>query len=107
MARPRPKKKPERNARGQLPLPTQGQPASSSTTRVLPMQLKVGDRLVDETGEWEVTVRPYTSPRPLVAVEYATRPDGGSGGRTLYLYDARWASVGRSFVRRAVPETPC
>ena len=26
------------------------------------MQLKVGDRLVDETGEWEVTVRPYTSP---------------------------------------------
>jgi len=29
---------------------------------VLPMQLKVGDRLVDETGEWEVTVRPYTSP---------------------------------------------
>jgi len=25
------------------------------------MQLKVGDRLIDETGEWEVTVRPYTS----------------------------------------------
>ena len=37
-------------------------PASSSTTRVLPMQLKVGDRFVDETGEWEVTVRPYISP---------------------------------------------
>jgi len=26
------------------------------------MQLQVGDRLIDETGEWEVTVRPYTSP---------------------------------------------
>ena len=26
------------------------------------MELQVGDRLVDETGEWEVTVRPYTSP---------------------------------------------
>ena len=26
------------------------------------MQLQVGDRLADETGEWEITVRPYTSP---------------------------------------------
>jgi hypothetical protein len=26
------------------------------------MELQVGDRLVDETGEWEITVRPYTSP---------------------------------------------
>ena len=58
----RPKKKPERNAGEQLPLLTPRQPASSSTTRVLPMQLKVGDRLIDETGEWEVTVQPYTSP---------------------------------------------
>src|SRR5206468_11481697 len=47
---------------GQLLLPTPRQPPSSSTTRVLPMQLKVGDRLADETGEWEVTVRSYTSP---------------------------------------------
>src|SRR5712692_3761215 len=62
MARPRSKKKPERKAGEQPPLPTPRQPASSSPTRVLPMQLQVGDRLVDETGEWEVTVRPYTSP---------------------------------------------
>src|SRR3989442_12658183 len=61
MARQRPKKKPERNAGGQLPLPTPRQPASSSTSRVLPMQLKVGDRLADETGEWEVIGRPYTT----------------------------------------------
>jgi hypothetical protein len=26
------------------------------------MELQVGDRLADETGEWKVTVRPYTSP---------------------------------------------
>ncbi len=51
MARPRPEKKPARIAGGQLPLPTPGQPASSSTARVLPMQLQVGDRLIDETGE--------------------------------------------------------
>ena len=25
------------------------------------MQLQVGDRFVDETGEWEVVGRPYTS----------------------------------------------
>ena len=61
MARPRPKKKPERNAGGQLPLPTPRQPASSSTSHVLPMQLKVGDRLADETGEWEVIGRPYAT----------------------------------------------
>ena len=48
MATRRPDKKPE--------------PAPPITRRVLPMQLQVGDRLVDETGEWEVTVRPYTSP---------------------------------------------
>jgi hypothetical protein len=28
--------------------------------RVLPMELKIGDCLVDETGEWEVIGRPYT-----------------------------------------------
>jgi hypothetical protein len=29
--------------------------------RVLPMQLQVGDRLTDETGEYEVIGRPYTT----------------------------------------------
>ncbi len=48
MAR-RPEKKPE--------------PASAppTTRRVLPMDLQVGDRLSDETGEWEVVGRPYTT----------------------------------------------
>ena len=41
MAKPRPPK--------QLSLPT-----PANTTRVLPMQLQLGDRLDDETGEWEV-----------------------------------------------------
>src|SRR5713101_7435350 len=30
------------------------EPASPATSRILPMQLRIGDRLVDETGEWEV-----------------------------------------------------
>jgi hypothetical protein len=45
MARARPEKKPA---------------AAAPTTReVLPMQLQVGDRFVDTTGEWEVISRSY------------------------------------------------
>ena len=29
--------------------------------RVLPMELKLGDRMTDETGEWEIIGRPYTT----------------------------------------------
>ena len=61
MGKARPEKKREPKADGQLPLPTSAAPASAGATRVLPMDLKVGDRLVDETGEWEVVSRPYTS----------------------------------------------
>jgi len=38
------------------------EPQVAADTKILPMELQIGDRLVDETGEWEVTVRPYTSP---------------------------------------------
>jgi len=33
--------------------------AAPVTKRVLPMELQVGDRLVGETAEWEVTGRPF------------------------------------------------
>ena len=46
MARPRPEKK---------------LPAASPTRRVLPMELQIGDRLTDKTGEWEVIGQPYTT----------------------------------------------
>jgi hypothetical protein len=36
-------------------------PAATKTTRVLPMELQLGDRLTDETGEYEVIGRPYTT----------------------------------------------
>jgi hypothetical protein len=61
MTRPRPEKKRERKANGQLPLPAPRAPAASSEIRVLPMQLQVGDRIADETGEWEVVGRPYNA----------------------------------------------
>src|SRR5438128_6550496 len=41
MAKPRPEKKPE--------------PAAPGTTRILPIQLQLGDRVTDATGEWEVS----------------------------------------------------
>jgi len=47
VAKPRPEKKRE-----------ESKPAEP---RVLPMQLHAGDRLADETGEWEVIGRPYTT----------------------------------------------
>ncbi len=47
MARPRPEKKPSATPR--------------ATTLYLPMELRVGDRLADETGEWEVIGRPYAT----------------------------------------------
>jgi hypothetical protein len=49
-------------------------------------------------GKWNDLVG-----RPLIAVEYETRRGTGRGGRTLYLYDARWGEC------RAVvyaPENP-
>jgi hypothetical protein len=36
-------------------------PEPPGTTRVLPMELQVGDRLTDSSGEWEVVGRPYTT----------------------------------------------
>jgi hypothetical protein len=36
-------------------------PSPAITTRVLPMQVQIGDRLTDETGEYEIIGRPYTT----------------------------------------------
>jgi hypothetical protein len=36
-------------------------PSTETTTRVLPMRLRIGDRLTDETGEYEIIGRPYTT----------------------------------------------
>jgi hypothetical protein len=47
MAKPKPEKKPAG--------------AAAATSRVLPMELQVGDRFVDATGEWEVISRPYAA----------------------------------------------
>jgi hypothetical protein len=37
------------------------EPTQPTTRRVLPMELRAGDRLVNESGEWEIVGRPYTT----------------------------------------------
>jgi hypothetical protein len=61
VARPRPEQKRQKAKTVQPPLP--GMPPSEppGTARVLPMQLQIGDRMTDPTGEWEVIGRPYTT----------------------------------------------
>ena len=61
MARPRPEKKHKKAKPVQPPLPGMSPPEPPGTARVLPMQLRIGDRITDSTGEWEVIGRPYTT----------------------------------------------
>src|SRR5437868_12031339 len=61
LARPRPEKKRQKAKPVQPPLPGMPPPLPPGTTRVLPMQLQIGDRMTDSTGEWEVVGRPYTT----------------------------------------------
>ena len=46
-----------------MPKRRENQPKSapSSVARVLPMLLRIGDHFTDETGEYEVIGRPYTT----------------------------------------------
>jgi hypothetical protein len=37
------------------------EPATPAERRILPMQLRTGDRITDATGEWEIIARPYTT----------------------------------------------
>ena len=61
MARPRPEKKRQKAKPVQPQLPGMPPPLPPGTTRILPMQVQIGDRMTDSTGEWEVIGRPYTT----------------------------------------------
>src|SRR5712692_5291435 len=96
MAKPRPEKKREKGETGQRQLPGVREP---STKRVLPMELQVGDRLVDETGEWEVTVRPHTSPGGKNVHARVRRMDQPATAE-----DRTWGAHERIAVKRATAE---
>ena len=65
-------------------------------TKVLPMELRVGDRFTDETGVWEVVGRPFTTANGKNAHVRVQRVDqpGTTDIRT-------WGAHERLAIRRA------
>jgi hypothetical protein len=60
------------------PAKKKSEPPAPTPSKILPMELRVGDRLVDETGEWDVIGRPYTTAcgqTAHVRVQRALNPD--------------------------------
>jgi hypothetical protein len=82
MARTRPTKKSE--------------PAPPAAHRVLPMELQIGNRLTDETGEWEIVARPYTSGGGKIASARVRRVGQTDGGEIR-----TWSAHERISVKRA------
>ena len=60
MVKSRPGKK-AKSKPAQPDLPAKPPPEPPGTTRLLPMQLQIGDRMTDSTGEWQVVGRPFTT----------------------------------------------
>jgi hypothetical protein len=54
------------------------EPQSAANTKILPVELQVGDRLADTTGDWEVIAPPYTTAGGRIVharVQRIGRPD--------------------------------
>jgi hypothetical protein len=64
VAKPKPQKKRE--------------PEGPAPIKVLPMQLQIGDRLSDQTGEYIVVARPYTTAGGKTANVRVKRVDSGA-----------------------------
>ena len=60
------------------------------------MQLQVGDRLSDETGEWEVIGRPYTTAGGKIAHAHVRRVD-----QPAVTELRTWGALERISVKRA------
>src|SRR5207245_11499125 len=90
MARPRPEKKRQTAKPVQPPLPGMPPPEPPGTVRVLPMQLQIGNRMTDSTGEWEVVGRPYTTnggKNAHVRVQRVSQP--GVAGTKMWVADEK------------------
>ena len=102
MAKAKSGKKREKDASDQPPLPgTRGPSAAresspASATRVLPMQLQIGDRISDETGEWEVVGRPHTTAGGKTAHVRVRRAD-----QPAVIEERSWGAHERVAVKRA------
>ena len=88
------KKRPNKPRPTQPDLPAMPPPEPPGTVR-LPMQLQVGDKFSDESGDWEVIGRPYTTAggkNTNVRVQRTNKP-GVTEART-------WGSYEKVTVRR-------
>jgi hypothetical protein len=76
-------------------IPSRRDAETFGTSRVLPMQLQVGDRIADKTGQWEVAGQPFTTACGKNAHVRLLRVDqpGGTEIRT-------WGAHERVSVRR-------
>ena len=73
----RQEKKRQQSKPVQPPLPGMPPPEPPFTARAFPMQLQVGDKLTDETGQWGVVGRPRTtggSKKTEARVQRADKP---------------------------------
>ncbi len=85
MAKPRPEKKPD--------------PAPPAERTVLPMQLQVGDRFADETGEWQVVGRPYSTAGGKIVHARVRKIDQPASAEVR-----TWDAFTRISVKRAPPK---
>ena len=81
------------------PASNKSEPKPPPEHRTLPMELRVGDRLTDETGEWEVIGRPYTTAGGKDARVRVQRV-GKTGGTEIRV----WRAHERVSVRRTTAE---
>jgi hypothetical protein len=79
------------------------EPTPPTQSRILPMELQLGDRLTDETGEYEIIGRPYTTQMGKNVHVRVQRVDNAEV-TTIRMYAAHereWAAF-----RAAVSQTP-
>jgi hypothetical protein len=92
---------PERDNRcmAKSPPEKKRKPQAADDTKILPMELRVGDRLTDETGEWEVIGQPYTTAGGRIVHARVQKIDQPASWEIR-----NWDVVKRISVRRASAE---
>ena len=75
------------------------EPQAAADTKILPMELQVGERLADETGDWEVIAPPYSTAGGRMVHARVQRIDQPAS------WEIRsWDDVKRISVKRATAE---
>jgi hypothetical protein len=100
VAKPGAEKKSRKKARATQPdLPEMPPPLPPGTIRVLPMLLRIGDRLSDDRGEWEIVSRPHSTAGGRMVNARVRKPGGTTSGE-----ERAWNAYERVMVIRASEE---